>query len=548
MKRFQAFLFAVVGALALVLAHEPFTVWPLAYVGLALLAQLTWDDALTSRRRGLALALAGAVYFGVGCHWLLETAWFNWIGMTIPEALTFPASALIARRMRVFVPRWPRALVFALAFGAVEYVRARFPFNGYPWLLVGATQPAGMAQIVALIGTSGLGLVLAFAGASLREFVVRRREPAALALYAAAFLACVGGLFSYSTFGVDVDETAQTLGTRTRVALVQGNISQQLKHAPKTEREILAVQLRGTRAALAKAGERGFDLLCWAETMFPYPLAHDDSPGKWFSTGFGADDARAIEREFVAADLMRGTLKDARASLLLGVITCTGATPRERADHNSALLFDADGVRRGRYSKTVLVPGGEFIPLRSILPAAVDRWVEDAAGFLPRLAPGDGPRALELRRRDGTTATFATTICYENVYPGYAAAVGALDVDFVVNLSNEGWFGVSSEFDQMEAASILRAIEMRTPVVRATNTGISAIYDAYGRRVAVLTDETGRDRGLEGVLIADVPPRPAGKSPFVRMGELPAWLATLIALVGFVGGCVRSGYFRRGRT
>lgn len=548
MKRFAPFALAIVAALALVLAHEPFQVWPLAYVGLALLAHLTWDDALSSRRRGLALGLAGATYFGVGCHWLLETAWFNWIGMTVPEALTFPAAALIARRMHRFVPRWPRALVFALAFGAVEYVRARFPFNGYPWFLIGATQPAGMAQIVALIGTSGLGLVIAFAGGSLREFVVRRREPVALASHAATVLACLGGLFGYSTFGVDVDETAQTLGAHTRVALVQGNISQQLKHAPKTEREILAVQLRGTRAALAQAGERGFDLLCWAETMFPYPMAHDDSPGTWFSTGFGADDARAIEREFVAGDLMRGLLKDARASLLLGAITCSGASPRERADHNSALLFDAEGVRRGTYSKTLLVPGGEFIPLRSILPAVVDRWVQDAAGFLPRLAPGDGPGVFELRRRDGTTARFATTICYENVYPGYAAAVGALDVDFVVNLSNEGWFGVSSEFDQMEATSKLRAIEMRTPVVRATNTGISAIYDAYGRRTAVLTDAQGRDRGNEGVLLADVPPRPPGQSLFVRMGELPAWLATLTAFIGFVGGCVRSGYFRRRRT
>jgi apolipoprotein N-acyltransferase len=391
----KPYLLALVAALAVVLAHEPFHVWPLAYVGLAVLAHLTWDDALSSRRRGLALMLAGAVHFGVGCHWLLETAWFNWIGMTVPEALTFPAAALIARRMRAFVPRLPRAFVFAIAFGAVEYVRARFPFNGYPWFLIGATQPASMAQVVALIGTSGLGLVLAFAGGSLREFVARRREPAALALHAAAFLVCVGGLFAYSTFCVDVDETAQALGARTRVALVQGNISQQLKHAPKTEREILTVQLRGTRAALAKAGERGFDLLCWAETMFPYPMAHDDAPGTWFTSGFGTDDARAIEREFVAGDLMRGTLKDAHASLLLGAITCSGATPRERADHNSALLFDAEGVRRGRYSKTLLVPGGEFIPLRSILPAVIDRWVEGRGRVLA--AARAGRRATPIR-------------------------------------------------------------------------------------------------------------------------------------------------------
>lgn len=537
---------AVCGALALVAAHEPFAVWPFAYVGMALIGHLTWDDALSSRRRALATYVAGLIYFGVGCHWLLETAWFNWLGMTLPEALSFPATALIARRMARFTPRWPRALVFGLAFCATEYVRARFPFNGYPWFLIGAThaKPLELAQIVAVIGASGLGLVIAITGGVLRELVVRRREPAARVRLAATLVVGVGALFAYAASWTDVGESAQAEGSRTRVAVVQGNISQRLKHAPKTEREILAVQLRGTRAALAQAKDRGFDLLCWAETMFPYPLAHDDAPGTWFSSGFGAADARAIEREFIAGDLMRGVMKESHASLLLGAITCSGATPSERADHNSALLFDADGVRRGRYSKTLLVPGGEFIPLRSILPAVVDRWVESAAGFLPRLAPGDGPKAFELRKRDGSAASFATTICYENVYPGYAASVGALGVDFVVNLSNEGWFGVSAEFDQMESATILRAIEMRTPVVRVTNTGISAVYDAYGRRLAALTTADGRDRGIEGVLVADVPARPPGTSVFVRVGELPAWLATLVAFVGFVGGCLRAGYFR----
>jgi apolipoprotein N-acyltransferase len=133
--------------------------------------------------------------------------------------------------------------------------------------------------------------------------------------------------------------------------------------------------------------------------------------------------------------------------------------------------------------------------------------------------------------------SFATTVCYENAYAGYHARAARLGVDFLVNLSNEGWFGASSEFDQMDAVSRLRAIETRRSLVRVTNSGISAVYDAAGRRRATLLGEGGRDRAVAGFLLAEVPIA-AATAPFVRTGEAFGFAVTLAATLWLLASAI----------
>src|SRR5690606_12034064 len=116
---------------------------------------------------------------------------------------------------------------------------------------------------------------------------------------------------------------------------------------------------------------------------------------------------------------------------------------------------------------------------------------------------------------------------YENVYPSYCARTVARGVDFLVNLSNEAWFGDSAEFDQMEVASRFRAIETRRALVRSTNSGISAIYDATGRCLARVEGPDGRDRAVAGHLAARVPIHGA-LTPFVRVGDVLGVASTLV--------------------
>ncbi len=526
---------ALASAVLLILAQEPWGWSPLAGVALLPLASLALQDG-PPRRRLLPAYAGGLVFFLGGCWWLAITSPVNLALMALVEALAFPLFVLALRVMRArpSVPLW---LALALAWVAVEFTRGRVPFNGFPWLLLGyaCQRPLELAQAADLGGVTLLSLSAALVNGLLLEAWRRRARPrAALRWLGAAVLVPVL-LLAYGLPRRAQVAAAERPGPR--VALVQANVPQGLKQTLKSPDELAAYQMRATEPALARAAAEPFDLLCWAETMFPALLDAEES-----------ETARRRDEERVAEPFVRPYLRPHGASFLTGATTVREGRDGAR-QCNSALLFDAQGHRAGTYHKTVLVPGGEFIPLRWLLKDLVDPVVQRiTGGFLPVLAAGDGPQVFTLRARDGREFRLAATICYENCYAGYVARTAAARVDFIINLSNEAWFGESSEFDQMEAAARLRAIETRRALVRVTNSGISAVYDATGRRRAVLLGPGGRDRAVEGVLVAGVPVF-GSFSLFAESGEALGFLATATAFVLFLAGARRRAAARwRGRA
>ncbi len=537
-----AFLLAALSGALLAVAFPPFGLWPAALVGVLPLLWLARRE-LPRRKRYLAAYCGGLVFFVGGCHWLIETSWINLVLMSVPESLAFPLFVAAVRRLRPLAA----TLAAPIAWTGIEVVRAHWPFNGYPWLLVGGALAgnAELLQLAELCGVFGLSFVVLLVNGALFDAacVVRRKPLVALVL--------VGGvaasLWAALTWGrARIAELEPRLEGGPRVALAQANIPQQLKHASKPMDEITRLQIESTRAACADAARNPFDLVCWAETMFPYPLEDEIGADSdvWYrfehGVTYGPRESRRIETDLVADVIVRGMLKPIGASLLVGVQTLRGRVPEELEIRNSVIAFDVEGRRVGRYSKSLLVPGGEFIPLRSVLPRAVFDVVESFAGFIPSLTPGEGPTKIELRTREGKPYTVAPTICYENAYPVYTARCAQLHPDFLINFSNEGWFGASAEFDQMDAITRLRAVENRRSIVRSTNTGISAVYDPLGRRIATLTDAQGRDRAIGGFLIADVP-RIDVDAPFTaHASRLRAGL-----LVLFFGSLLARAFFRR---
>lgn len=513
-------LLAISSALLLVLAHSPWSAWPLAFVALVPLGFLALE-AERPARHFLASYLGGCVLFVAGCFWLRVTTPINLALMTLVEALTFPLVVLLLRRFRriSWIPFW---LALPLAWLAVEYTRSHVPWNGFPWLLLGYTAlgPPALAQGADLVGVSGLSFLIALANGLLVAAIRCRVERARALAYLGLALLVPTALLLYGTLRIDAVLAGEVKGPR--VALVQANVPQGLKQTLKTPTEIFDYQLRTTASAVRAAGAQGFDLLCWAETMFAGGLYHDEG-----------ERSEQLDRDTVGEILVEPLLRRSGAWFLTGVVTHQEVAGEVRPRrYNSVLLFDSTGRRRARYSKTVLVPGGEFIPLHRYLPAAIDRIVTSiTGGFLPDLSAGDGPVPFVLEARDGREYRFANTICYENCYPSYSARSAALGIDFLVNLSNEAWFQESAEFDQMEVISRMRAIEARRSLLRVTNSGISAIYDAVGRRRQLVVGQDGRDRAVEGVLLADVPIFDAS-SWFTRLGDLVGLLATLLALVG----------------
>ena len=523
------FVLAAVSAVLLILAHQPTGAWPLVLVALVPLVRLAEAEGVGAGRRALAAYIGGALLFGVACRWLTIAAWPNLVMMTVFEAMSFPAFVFLHRITR---RRLPRAASVAVAWLAIEFVRGLFPWNGYPWLLLGYAWcgPLPLVQAAELFGVSGMTFLAAWANGLLATALTTCGRARALRIVGVVLLPVL--LFAYGVQRIRTVRYDSEPGPR--ILLVQANVPQRLKNSLKTD-QVEAMQRRVTREAVAAEVAEGFDLVCWAETMFPYLLHHDVGP-----------ESDALDAQVMAKVVTSELGAMPGAWFLTGAITLRMRADGRRETFNSILLFDEDGKRVGQYDKSVLVPGGEFIPMRGILPDFVFDIIRSIAGTLPDLTAGSGPDVLTLETADGRTFRMGPTICYENVYPGFCARTVAGGVDFLLNVSNEAWFGDSAEFDQMDIASRFRAIETRRSLVRATNSGISGLYGATGERLERVLSPGGRDRAVSGHCVVEVPVH-AGKTAFVRFGDVVGLLTTFLATLLCLGGLLDRRRYPRSR-
>jgi len=444
-------------------------------------------------RNFLLFYLAGIVLFCSGCWWLSETCLLNLLGMSLFEGLALPLFAFLYRRgtFRCGVPVWFSAPV---AWIAVEYVRSVFPENGLPWLLLGysAWRIPPLLQTADLFSVWGPGFLMAAASGVAASAILdkcgagEKGEGKARGFgkgtqVGAAFLVVL--VSCAVLYGIWRPSTVE-IGKGPVLAAVQGNIPQELKRNVESWEDRYRIYDRLTDGLFGSDEAIQPDMVVWPETIIPLMGAEEDlkkyrweaAPGAWFLLG---------------ADLM---------------LVDPGTGERQRT--NSALLFDPGGAYCGRYSKTYRVPGGEYLPWIDFLPfrESIEDFVLNVAGFLPDIDRGEGPKVLSMKK-DGEPCRFGVQICFENIYGRYCRRFVKDGAAFMINISNEGWFKESSEFDQMMAMSLFRAVETRRSLFRCTNTGISCLIDPLG----FLPDETrriakdGRDRAVQGVLVAEVP-------------------------------------------
>jgi apolipoprotein N-acyltransferase len=236
--------------------------------------------------------------------------------------------------------------------------------------------------------------------------------------------------------------------------------------------------------------------LIWPESAFPFFLTRE---------------ADALAQ--IATLLPEGTV------LITGAIRAPeGAAPNAAVTraYNSIYVIDHDGSVLSVYDKVHLVPFGEYLPFQDLMERlGFMQLTKVAGGFIP----GDRRRILTAPR----APSFAPLICYEIIFPGAAVPAGKR-AGWMLNLTNDGWFGISSGPYQHFQQARLRAIEEGLPLVRAANTGISAVVDPLGRIVRSLP------LGSEGVLDAPLP-KPMTVTPYARVGDLPAMVIVAIAFV-----------------
>jgi apolipoprotein N-acyltransferase len=385
---------------------------------------------------------------------------------------------LIGRLPQMLAATWRQVIVFAVCFVIFEWLRGHV-MTGFPWNQVGHAWSLSdaMSQSAALFGIYGLSLL------SLLVFTlpVAGKRGTAAALVLLAIMAGGGAL------RLALGQTGDHPDVHVRI--VQPNIDQ----SEKWIGELANAHFGKTIRLSGLPSDKPVTIVVWPETAMSFPL--DRSPN--------ARDAMA-----------RVTPKG--GYLLTGTMRLVEKGNGKRDIFNSLQALDDGGRIVADYDKFHLVPLGEYLPLRDWLP------LEDTVGR-GSFEAGPGPRTLRLQGMPPVTVL----ICYEIIFPG--AVVDANDrPQWILNITNDAWFGLSSGPYQHLANARMRAIEEGLPLVRSANTGISAVIDPYGRTLSRLDlEKTG--------VIDSALPLALSPTPYARLGD---WMFVLLLLV-VTGLCLK---------
>jgi apolipoprotein N-acyltransferase len=539
------------GGLAMFLAQPPADLWMLAW-----LAPLPWlavvsRPSLPLRRPFLLAWCGGLAYWLPAIHWLRlphpATA-LGWVLLAAYLACYLPLFLWTARRL-VHRWRWPLVPAATVAWVACEQLRGSL-LGGFTFAGLGHTQWrwTALIQVADALGEVGVGGVVMAGAAGIAAVLAAGRgsiTAGRAAGEAAAAAAVVGASLLYGHWRL---ATAPTGGPTLDVLLVQGSIDTELKHDPAAAADVLSHYDELTLAGLADpAHPERPDVIVWPETMWRWSLFEVDpavvlSEAELEAVLEPEAELKAVlepedEQGDAATRQARGRAAIARQTLdALAVYARRYGTtwivgldrqrldPRARggAEHsNAALVLDAAGRPLARYDKMYPVMFGEYIPFGDRFPVLY-RLTPLPAG----LTAGQMPVAVDV-----AGFALAPTICYETALPRAVRSIvrrlttAGRRPDVLVNLTNDGWFWGSSELDMHLAAGIFRAVEVRTPLVIAANTGFSAAIDGSGRLLA-----RGPRRDTAPLRVAVQ--RDGRPSPWLTTGTLPtgATLAVMAVL------------------
>jgi apolipoprotein N-acyltransferase len=490
-------------------ALPPVEFWPAPFITFPILIWLI-DGSAAGRFGGvLAAAIAGwwfgFGYFVAGLYWignalLVDAKTFAWLLpfaiIGLPAVLALFTAFGVALARLLWTQGAMRILSLALALTLSEWLRGHL-LSGFPWNAFGymlATPPL-LAQSASLIGLWGLTflavavyaspVMLADDGADTR----RRWLAPGLSTLVLAAMAVYGAL--------RLNNTPTTYVDGVRLRIMQPNLQQDEKFNYSQKQAVMSRYLALSNGASGpqSAGIADVTHLIWPESAFPFFLARE---------------ADALAQ--IAALLPEGTV------LITGAVRAPvmAPTPAITRAYNSVYVIDHDGSVLSVYDKVHLVPFGEYLPFQDFLEQlGLMQLTKVRGGFIA----GDRRRAMSVPR----APSFLPLICYEVIFPGQAVPSGER-AGWMLNLTNDGWFGRSAGPYQHFQQARLRAIEEGLPLVRAANTGISAVVDPLGRVISALP------LGTEGILDARLP-RALTSTVFSHVGDGPAGLMVAAALI-----------------
>ena len=447
--------------------------------------------------------ITGVVFWLGTIYWLIHVTLLGMLLLVLYLALYFGFFGLVLsttsyelRATSLF--SIPSIWVF------LEYLRSHL-LTGFGWALLGYSQYLNLPiiQIADITGTWGVSFLVMMVNVLLYGLICHRLQLTGhrlkilmLALTCSLWLSVYGyGLFKLRP---------TTGGLRPkiiRVSVIQGNISQEMKWQPSTKDFIFKKYL----AISHMAAKEKPDLIIWPEAALPVIL--EEEP---FYYGMVSDFVR-----------------ESRIPLLLGAVTL-----RDNLYYNSAILVSPEGRLANRYDKLHLVPFGEYVPLKKILP------------FLETIVPiGDIAAGKEytvfgayLTSGPGHSfqSKFSVLICFEDLFPELSREFVKRGAHFLVNITNDGWYKKTAAAYQHFQASVFRAVENRVFLVRSANTGISGFINPRGEIISLVRDQSGREIFVDGYKTQEIGIPKRQRSFYSRYGDVFVVLCVFIVLYGII--------------
>lgn len=477
---------AICSGIVLPLSFAPTEWWLVACGSIFILYSLLQN---ASPRQALWLGwLFGFGYFAIGVHWIYFSLHLFGAAIAPLAALLtlvfvlvmtlFPAAcAYLWSRLRTPESRLGNALLFAALWVLAELLRGKI-MNGFPWILVGYSQTSGpLGSLAPVIGVYGLSFLVVLVSCAA---VVFSKGPSRVTTGAFAVIAApviMALLMNIVQFSAPVKMPIT-------VRMVQANITQEMKFSQDRLNQSLLDYTQMTQ----REGIADVDLVVWPETAIP--------------TYF--DRVEKLMSPFVQFMDEQGT----------DVIS--GGFQRDGNDVFNAIK--QLGGEQAVYQKRHLVPFGEYMPLRFLLKFAEKFIIIPMAD----LTPGTGahlPVALQ-------GVSVGLSICFEDVFGEHMRAV-LPDAEMLVNVSNDAWFGNTTAPHQHEQKARMRAREFARPMIRVTNTGVSAAIDYQGNVVGRIAHNT------KGILDVQVQPR-SGYTPYARTGNWPVFIFSMLVCVVYL--------------
>ncbi len=354
--------------------------------------------------------------------------------------------ALFAAGMVYLRKNVPLYFVAPVLWVCLEYAKSKL-FTGFPWENLGYSQFNNIffIQIADLAGVFGLSFLIILLNAAFFEIITERSKKSFV--LAAAVLLIWSGVYGYGVVRINQSNQAMKEAPEMEVSLIQGNIDQSIKWNANFQEETIHIY---EELSLRHQAVNG-GLMVWPETAVP----------------FNFQDENELQHR------VKNLPVKTKSWFIFGSMSY--APGKEDTDYfNSAYLLSPQGDIRGKYDKVHLVPYGEYVPLRTLFP-----FISRLAAGIGDFAEGKGFYPLTMGDRK-----VGVMICYEGILPEAARMYKNAAAELLVNITNDAWFGTTSAPYQHLSMSVFRAVETRLYLVRAANTGISAIVDPTGKVIA----------------------------------------------------------------